>query len=56
MNPQRVAASLNHMITIMQKVDEDCRGQSRTGTVRGGKDPAETVKEITDDLVKGMVF
>ena len=55
-NAQRVAASLNHMIAIMQTVDEDCKGQSRTGTVRGGKDPAETVKQITDDLVKGMVF
>lgn len=56
MNAQRVAASLNHMITILQTADEDCNGQSRTGTVQGGKDPAETVKQITDDLVKGMVF
>ena len=55
-NAQRVAASLNHMITIMQTVDEDCKGQSRAWTVRGGKDPADTVKQITDDLVKGMVF
>ncbi|XP_078343148.1 uncharacterized protein LOC144628902 [Oculina patagonica] len=55
-NAQRVAACLNYMLLIMGTVDEDCERQSRTGTVRGGKDPAETVKQITTDLMKGNVF
>lgn len=55
-NAQRVAASLNYMLLIMGTVDKDCDHQSRNGTVRGGKDPAETVKQITTDLMKGNVF
>lgn len=55
-NAQRVSGSLNYMTTIMQTVDKDCKSHSRTGTVRGGKDPAETVIQITDDLMKGNVF
>lgn len=55
-NAQRVAASLNCMLLIMGTVDKDCAHQSRIGTVRGGRDPAETVKQITTDLMKGNVF
>ena len=55
-NAQRVAACLNYMILIMGTVDKDCKSLGRAGTVRGGKDPAETVKQIVADLMKGTVF
>ena len=39
------------MILIMGTVDEDCESLARTGTVRGGKDTVDTVKQIVAGLL-----
>ena len=55
-NAQRVAATLNYILIIIGTVDNYCDHQRRIGTVRRGKDPAKTIKQITTDLMKGNVF